>query len=90
VPVDGGDETQVLESLLNNNFTVVRKGVYFVPASGPLSIEFMNFANGKVVGIARPLHEPAWGLSVSPDGRWLLYSEFEGRQSDLMLVENFR
>jgi len=30
-----------------------------------------------------------WGFSVSPDGRWLLYAQFEPRGSDLMVVENF-
>ena len=31
------------------------------------------------------------GLSVSPDGRWLLYSQVDGAPgSDLMVVENFR
>jgi len=30
-----------------------------------------------------------WGFSVSPDGRWLLYAQFEPRGSDLLVVENF-
>jgi hypothetical protein len=29
-------------------------------------------------------------LSVSADGRWLLYSQVEEENSDVMLVENFR
>jgi Tol biopolymer transport system component/DNA-binding winged helix-turn-helix (wHTH) protein len=90
VSVEGGDEIEVLGSVLNNNFTIVHQGIYFIPASWPPSVQFMNFANGRVVTIAKLMHEPAWGLSVSPDGLWLLYSEFEERQSDLMLVENFR
>jgi hypothetical protein len=28
-------------------------------------------------------------MSVSPDGKWLLYSYDEQRNSDLMIVENF-
>jgi hypothetical protein len=34
--------------------------------------------------------ETAQGLSISPDGHSLLYSQIDKRRSDLMLVGNFR
>nr|MBA2647064.1 hypothetical protein [Pyrinomonadaceae bacterium] len=37
--------------------------------------------------------EPPWwypGLSVSPDERWVLYTQYDRKGSDIMLVENFR
>jgi hypothetical protein len=30
------------------------------------------------------------GVSVSPDGRWILYTQFDQAGSELMLMENFR
>jgi hypothetical protein len=30
-----------------------------------------------------------FGIDVSPDGRWLVYSRADSIQSDIMLVENF-
>ena len=33
---------------------------------------------------------PSPGLSVSPDGRWVLYVRLDRAESDIMLVDNFR
>ena len=30
------------------------------------------------------------GLTISPDGRWLVYVRLDQRVNDLMLIENFR
>jgi hypothetical protein len=88
--VEGGVETQVLESVCCNNFAVVERGIYFIPRFSEPVVQFYEFASKKVVTIARLQRWAAYGLDVSPDGRWLLYSEYEPFQGDLMLVENFR
>jgi Tol biopolymer transport system component len=90
LPLEGGEETQVLGSIVNDNFAVLPQGIYFVPSSPPSSIRFLSFATGKEVTVAPMPHEPGWGFSVSPDGRWLLYCKFDTVRADLMLVENFR
>jgi hypothetical protein len=37
------------------------------------------------------LEQPiSFGLTISPDGRTLLYEQLDNVGSDLMLVENFR
>ncbi|MFL6354809.1 MAG: protein kinase domain-containing protein [Bryobacteraceae bacterium] len=90
VPVAGGEETQVLGSVLNNNFALTEQGIYFIPNSRPAAVQFLSFGDGTRQTIANTPHEPAWGLSVSPDGRSLLFSEFEAVKADLMLAENFR
>jgi Tol biopolymer transport system component len=37
-----------------------------------------------------PTSRPGIGLSVSPDGRWVLYSQTDQMISDIFMVENFR
>ena len=91
VPVEGGEESQVLESLFGDIYDVVEDGVYFVPPSkgADYSLHFLRFATGAV----EPIHDiegmPA-GLSVAPDGRSILYAQWEKLETDIMLVENFR
>jgi len=90
LPLEGGEEAKVLESVLNYNYAIIDRGIYFIPDSVPFSIQFLSFDTGKVVKIAGIAREPSYGFSVSPDGRSLLYSEWESIRTDLMLVENFR
>jgi Tol biopolymer transport system component len=89
-PLDGGKASQVLASVLNNNFDVLRDGIYFIPNSQPHSIRFLSFSSGKEATVAQLVREPAWGFSVSRDGRSLVFSEYEAVRSELKLVENLR
>jgi dipeptidyl aminopeptidase/acylaminoacyl peptidase len=90
VPAEGGEETQVLGSVLNNNFALGDQGIYFIPNVQPASIRFMSFASGATVTIAKVKGYPSYGFSLSPDGKSLSFAEFEVVTADLMLVENFR
>jgi hypothetical protein len=81
----------VLPSVVWRAFSPVKEGVYFIPGPGAdlkFSIQFLSFATGKVKTVA-PIGPPWEGLSVSPDGRSLLFTQFDEGGSDLMLVENF-
>jgi eukaryotic-like serine/threonine-protein kinase len=94
VPVEGGEESQVLASVSHGeNFDVVDEGIYFIPTPDPTagySIQFFSFATRKMTPITK-IEKPAnLGLSVSPDRKWILYSQIDQQSSDLMLVENFR
>jgi serine/threonine protein kinase/Tol biopolymer transport system component len=94
VPVDGGEETQVLEGPLSFsfNFVVVEDGIYFVSASGwpaPGVLHFFNFATGALKPVVT-IRLWMLGLTISPDRRSILYSQIDQAGSDLMLVENFR
>src|SRR5262245_43294991 len=92
VPKEGGQETQVLESVNSTNFSVVKEGIYFVGRSnqpGRSSIQVFRFATQKI-RVLTTFQGSETSLSVSPDGRWILYSQIDQVGSDLMLVENFR
>src|SRR5262249_49240871 len=95
MPVSGGEESQILPSVANRAFSVVKEGIYFIPEAGTdgkSSIHFLAFATGMVKTVAPISGSPAEGLAVSPDGSSLLFSQSKTAmfEADLMLVENFR
>jgi Tol biopolymer transport system component/DNA-binding winged helix-turn-helix (wHTH) protein len=94
VPIGGGEEKQIVKSVscdgMNSAFG--ERGIYFNPNDDPPTLQFLNFATNQIEKIAN-LGEngPACGFSLSPDGRWLIYTLYEPMAgSNLMLVENFR
>ena len=70
-------------------------GVYFVPVQKPTSIQLLSFAGNQitsVVNFQKPIDVVGvggGGLALSPDGRWILCTQFDQAGSELMLVENF-
>ena len=75
-----------------NRWAVSDKGIYFVEPSGSIfSLKFLDFGTGRVTEIfqfEKPLASSAF--AISPNGRWLLYSQIDQSGDDLMLVENFQ
>jgi hypothetical protein len=74
---------------------VVEQGIYFVTAEtqGRSLIEFFSFATGQVTPVAapeKPIFLNVWGMAVSPDGQWLLFTQIDQQSIDIMLMENFR
>jgi len=93
IPVEGGEESQVLESLYMGLCEVVEDGIYFVPASteeAGYSLRFLRFSKGAIEPVFSFERPPGYGLSVSPDGRSILFTQPDALQSDIMLVKNFR
>ena len=93
VPVDGGEETPVLPSVTFLNFAVANEGIYFIPradAEGRYAIQFFSLAALRSWPVLPLSGTVSNGLSISPDGRTLLYAQTDEQKSELMLVENFR
>ena len=94
----GGAETPIFDFHQKNYsriWTVTGEGVYFAEAKSTTqsTIKFFSFSTQteKMVGeIDRILPGNVSGLTISPDGKWLLFPFYAKRGSDLMMIENFR
>ena len=70
-------------------WTLSRSGIYFVPAEAPRSLRYFDFASRQVRPIFEVEKDFDSGPSVSPDGRWIIYSQIGDATGDIMLVDHF-
>ncbi len=98
VPVGGGEEVPVIESFRAGfwgYWAVAGNGIYYVDRQEEGTgiryyLRFRDFGGRDRQLLAferRPFNS---GLSVSPDGRYCLYTQVDHSDTDIMLVENFR
>ncbi len=72
IPIEGGREVRVLENIGRGQWTLFEQGIFYL---GRKSIERFDLETGEGRLIARLEHRPSHRkLSVSPNGRWILYS----------------
>ncbi|MBZ5625479.1 MAG: hypothetical protein LAQ69_43305 [Acidobacteriia bacterium] len=97
IPVMGGQEKRVgsFEMMFcrSQNYAVGRDGIYYVTAPDPehwFELWLYRFATGKSESVRRIEKRIGEGLTISPDGHWLLFAADEARNGDLYMVENFR
>ena len=92
LPGQPGTESEVdgLPRLSDSGvWTLSPGGIYFVPAEAPRSLRYFDFASKQIRPIFEVDKDFGSGLSVSPDGRWILYSQVGDVNSDIMLVDHF-
>jgi len=70
-------------------WTPTAGGIYFVPADSPRSVQYLDFATKHVRHVFEADTDFNSGLSVSSDGRWILYSQNDKVNGDIMLVDHF-
>jgi hypothetical protein len=97
IPVQGGEETRILEQGEMSVWNLGEQGICFFDLTHPVgpALKFYSFANGQMMLLRqfpKDMRMPSGNrsVSVSTDGRWILYTQLDQDQSDLMLVENFR
>jgi Tol biopolymer transport system component/DNA-binding winged helix-turn-helix (wHTH) protein len=98
MPSAGGAESPIFDFHQKNYsriWTVTGDGIYFAEAKSTTqsTIKFFSFSTRSektLVEIDRILPGSVSGLTISPDGRWLLFPLYAKRGSDLMMIENFR
>ena len=95
MPVGGGPETLVFSGVTERLWTLAGQCLYFMDVDGKLhaTLNCLNLATRKSARIADVQKEPfallGWaGLSVSPDGDWIIYTQLDEQISRIMLVEN--
>jgi Tol biopolymer transport system component/DNA-binding winged helix-turn-helix (wHTH) protein len=105
MPMRGGEETRVLDEP-NREFTIVsggafiawwdwvlaQNGIYFLhfESYSNGTLEYFDFDTREITPIWTLTKPPGYGLSLSPDGKSILYVQNEIQQSNIMLVKNFR
>jgi eukaryotic-like serine/threonine-protein kinase len=96
MPVDGGEATRVLEGVPETDtWAILEKGIVFQDNDERLArIKFFDFATRgtrEITSVELGPGAPSGKMfSISPDGKWILYSRVDQFDSDIMLVENFR
>ena len=90
----GGQERTVIDCVPYRGYALGREGIYHVaceadPRAVPLLLREPATGRDRLLGtLDRP--GPLGGLTVSADGKLILYDKMIGEGNDLVLIENFR
>ena len=88
-----------MREMKSSNWKVLQDGIYFMDsgadsqrgtAAKAATARFYRFATKKIeeVGFRTPRPIASIGIEISPDGKWLYYSQEDSLTSELFLVEN--
>jgi len=90
--LDGGGTAQLLEDIVGRSFAVTSDRIYYEhwEPSHTQAFRAFTLATGVSTIIAKTVKPLGTGLSLSPDGRYLLYSQIDEEGSDLVYADNVR
>ena len=94
VPVDGGQSVKVVGAAhdYSSGFAVMPEGLYYAapPHSGrERFIRFYSFSTRTSMPVALARQPFGFGMTVSPDSKYVLFDQQYDAGSDLMMVESF-
>lgn len=88
---DGSGEAKVLRGLLGRSFAVTRDRIYYLrPQGNGAALRAHVIATGADTLVKEIVLPVSNGLSVSPDGKIVLFSQVDSQGSDLMMADGFR
>ncbi len=95
MPVEGGSEELVLNKAVDRLWTLHEPYLYFIDLDTQAhpTVRRFHLSTGMTSRIAEIDKEPPpklSGLSISPDGRQMIYPQLDQEDSSIMTVENFR
>ena len=96
-PRAGGQARTVLRCVDGGNYAVGPQGIFYMECASPQGptgsrnvLRLWDAATGQDRSVASIESTFVAGLSVSPDGRTILYGHSSWGTADLMMIENFR
>jgi Tol biopolymer transport system component/DNA-binding winged helix-turn-helix (wHTH) protein len=75
---------------VETQWALVPSGIYFVPQDSPRTVSFYEFATRRTRRVFTADRVLDDGLSISADGRQMLYAQLDENNSSVMVVNNFR
>jgi Tol biopolymer transport system component len=95
IPLGGGPERVLVACVQHWGFDVVKEGVYYVgcaPGRTAAPLHLLDPATGRdrVLGRLETGRGLFLGMTVSQDGRTILFAKWVAEGADLMMIENFR
>jgi hypothetical protein len=91
-----GGEDQALAGMPTlsgmTDWALGKEGIFFLDrGTAPATIKLFDLRAKKIRQIATLTKPPHFwgGFCVSPDGKWLAYTQVDDTPADIMLVENF-
>jgi Tol biopolymer transport system component len=91
-PAEGGKEMIVFDFPLNwTEWCLADDGIYYINwRESNSSIEFFDFHTNKITRIVDVDIKRYFFPIISPDGQWLLFTQEDQNERDIILVENFQ